>query len=87
MSASPGKIGIVGIEAVEGERVFVLKFFQARNPSWTERLFFAKFDTKATWLDELRPALGEKEFFFEKEYRDICARTKDRQGSSGQQYL
>ena len=86
MSASPGKVGIVGIEEVGGERVFALKFFQARNPAWTERLFFAKFDSKAIWLDELRPAFGDTEFFFEKEYRDINARTEDRQGSSGQQY-
>lgn len=84
MSASPGKIGIVGIEEVAGERVFALKFFQARNPAWVERLFFAKFDPSATWLDELTPAFGEKEFFFERDYRNISAKTGNRQGSSGQ---
>ncbi len=86
MSASPGKVGIVGIEEVGGERVFALKFFQARNPAWTKRLFFAKYDPEATWLDDLKPAFGEKEFFFENEYRDISSRTKSGQGSSGQQY-
>ncbi len=84
MSASPGKVGIVGIEEIAGQRVFALKFFQARNPAWVERLFFANFDPKATWLDELKPAFGEKEFFFEQEYRDISAKTSNRQGSSGQ---
>ncbi|KAF6233606.1 hypothetical protein HO173_008163 [Letharia columbiana] len=84
MSASPGKIGIVGIEEISGERVFALKFFQARNPAWTERLFFAKFDARATWLDELKPAFGESNFFFEQEYCDISAKTGNRQGSSGQ---
>lgn len=87
MSASPGKVGIVGIEDVGGERVFALKFFQARNPAWTERLFFAKFDPKAIWLDELRPAFGEQEFFYEKEYREISAKTSSGKGSSGQFYV
>ena len=84
MSASPGKIGIVGIEDIAGERVFALKFLQARNPAWVQRLFFAKFDPNATWLDTLEPAFGEKEFFFEKEYRDIGRKSGNRQGSSGQ---
>ena len=84
MSASPGKVGIIGIEDIAGERVFALKFLQARNPAWTERLFFAKFDPKATWLNDLKPAFGEREFFYEREYRDITARTSSRQGSSGQ---
>ena len=86
MSASPGKVGVVGIEEVGGERVFALKFFQARNPAWAERLFFAAFDAKATWLDELVPAFGAKEFFFEKQYRAIRANTADGLGSSGQQF-
>ena len=86
MSASPGKIGIVGIENVGGERVFALKFFQARNPEWTKRLFFARFDEEATWLDDLRPAGGEGEFFWEREYRDVSQRTKGGWGSSGQMF-
>ena len=28
--------------------------------------FFAKYDPKATWLDQLQPAFGETEFFYEK---------------------
>lgn len=84
MSTSPGKIGIVGIEEIAGERVFALKFFQARNPAWTERLFFAKFDPRATWLDDLKPAFGEERFFFEQEYLDISRKAGNRQGSSGQ---
>ena len=84
MSASPGKVGIVGIEHIGTERVFVLKFFQARNPKWNKRLFFAKYDPRATWLNELRPAFGEAEFFFEREYRQIVAKSNDGLGSSGQ---
>jgi hypothetical protein len=48
MSASPGKVGIIGDEIIVGERVFALKFFQARNPDWFSRVFFALSDLHAT---------------------------------------
>jgi len=67
MSARPGKVVIDGTTTIRGEKVFALKFLQARNPDWVGRPFFAKFDARATWLDDLRPAFGEKEFFFEGE--------------------
>ncbi len=63
MSAHPGKARIVGIEQVAGEKVLVLEFLQARDPSWVSRPFFAKFDPHATWLDDLEPAFGESFFF------------------------
>lgn len=82
MSAAPGKVGIVGIDNIRGEKVFILKFFQARNPAWVGATFFATFDEHATWLDELVPAFGDKKFFYEDEYRDILGRVQE--GSSGQ---
>src|SRR5690606_14383096 len=42
MSAGPGKVEVQGIAEVAGEKVFVLRFIQARDPSWVERPFFAK---------------------------------------------
>ena len=71
MSAGPGKIRIVGISEVKGEKVFVLEFLQGRNPDWVGKPFFAAFDSKAKWLDDLVPAFGEAEFFFEKEYKKL----------------
>jgi KamA family protein len=65
MSAQPGKVEIQGVTEVRGERVFVLRFIQARNPDWVQRPFFARFDENATWLDQLKPAFGEAKFFFE----------------------
>ncbi|MEA3415326.1 MAG: lysine 2,3-aminomutase [Thermodesulfobacteriota bacterium] len=64
MSATPGKVMIDGIAEINGEKVFALKFIQARNPDWTNQIFFASFDKKATWLDDLKPAFGEENFFF-----------------------
>ncbi|MEQ9002374.1 MAG: lysine 2,3-aminomutase [Pseudomonadales bacterium] len=72
MSAAPGKVEVQGVTEVAGERVFVLRFLQGRNPDWVQRPFFARFDPEATWLDQLRPAFGEDRFFFEDEWRAMA---------------
>ncbi|MCK8516204.1 lysine 2,3-aminomutase [Methylonatrum kenyense] len=71
MSADPGKVEIQGVTEIHGEKVFVLRFIQGRNPDWVQRPFFARFDPEATWLNQLRPAFGDKEFFYEAEYREM----------------
>jgi KamA family protein len=71
MSATPGKILVDGTATIHGERVFVLKFLQARDPQWVGRVFFAKFDPHATWIDDLKPAFGETEFFYEAGLREM----------------
>ncbi len=68
MSAGPGKVEIQGITELNGEKVFVLRFIQGRNPDWIQRIFFAKYDPAATWFDDLVPAFGEEKFFFTDEY-------------------
>ena len=71
MSATPGKIQILGVSEIRGEKVFVLRFLQGRNPDWVARPFFAKFDPKANWLNMLQPAFGEEKFFFEDELEKL----------------
>ncbi|WP_265092171.1 KamA family radical SAM protein [Acinetobacter seifertii] len=71
MSTLMGKVLIDGVVNIAGEEVFVLQFLQARNPDWVRRPFFAKFDPNAVWLDDLKPAFGEKKFFFETEDNQI----------------
>ncbi len=73
MSAGPGKVEIQGVSEINGEKVFVLRFIQARNPDWVQRPFFAKYDPEATWLDQLKPAFGAEKFFFEDEYQAMQA--------------
>ncbi len=68
MSAFPGKVAMLGVTDVRGEKVFNLEFLQARNPDWVRRPFFARYDPEASWLDQLRPAFGERKFFFEREH-------------------
>jgi L-lysine 2,3-aminomutase len=65
MSAAPGKVVVDGIPEIHGEKVFALKFIQARDSSWVNRPFYAKFDETATWLDDLKPAFGRERFFFQ----------------------
>lgn len=59
MSATPGKVLVDAITEINGEKVFVLKFIQGRNPDWAGQMFFAKYDETARWLDELTPAFGQ----------------------------
>jgi len=73
MSANPGKVLFIGTTYVYNEEVFVLRFIQARNPDWVGKPFFARYDSSATWFTDLKPALGDREFFFEKEFRDFAA--------------
>jgi hypothetical protein len=47
------------------------RFLQGRNPDWVAKPFFAEYDDKAIWLDELKPAFGEEKFFFENELNEI----------------
>jgi L-lysine 2,3-aminomutase len=69
MSCTPGKIQMLGVSEIPSEtgmkKIMALRFLQGRNPDWAARPFFAEYDEKATWLDELRPAFGGKKFFFE----------------------
>ncbi len=76
MSAMPGKVLIDGITEVAGEKVFVLKFLQGRDPKWANRVFFARYDPTATWLSGLQPAFGEEQFFFEDTMREALAESE-----------
>jgi hypothetical protein len=71
MSCEPGKIQIVGVSEIKGEKVFVLNFIQGKNPDWVNRPFFAKYNPNAVWINDLEPIFGENEFFFEEEYNSM----------------
>lgn len=71
MSASPGKIQITGVTEIFDEKVMVLLFLQARDTEWIRKPFLAKYNEDALWLNDLKPAFGKKEFFFEKSLKKI----------------
>jgi KamA family protein len=75
MSATPGKVCIEGTTRIAGEKVFVLKLLQARDPSWVGQPFFATYDRAASWLDQLRPAFGDERFFYEHQLADLASRS------------
>jgi KamA family protein len=66
MSAYPGKVQVLGVTEVNGEKCYALSFIQGRNHDWVVKPFFAKYDPDAVWLDDLKPLFGEK-FFYEDE--------------------
>ena len=68
MSATPGKVLVDGTPTINGKKVISLRFLQGRNPDWVQKPFFAEYDEKAIWLDDLKPAFEEK-FFFEDELK------------------
>jgi Lysine 2,3-aminomutase len=70
MSDHPGKIQILGVQEVKGEKIFILRFLQGRNPAWVDIPFFAEYDPKATWFNQLNPAFGEEKFFFQSKWED-----------------
>jgi KamA family protein len=71
MSCLPGKMQILGVNEIGNEKVFTLRFIQGRHPDWVAKSFFAKFDDKATWYTDLKPAFGEEKFFFTDELDKI----------------
>ena len=64
MSANPGKVQVLGITEINGEKQYALNFLQGRNPKWVGQPFFAKYNDKALWLSDLEPAFADK-FMFE----------------------
>ncbi|KAK4574353.1 hypothetical protein LTR86_002115 [Recurvomyces mirabilis] len=82
MSASPGKVCVLGETTINDRRYFVLKFLQSRNPEWSQKVFLAEFDPNASWFDDLKPAFGAKEFFFNEQYQQQKLNVDG--GSSGQ---
>ena len=58
MSCTPGKVEVVGVQEIFGQPAFVLRFLQCRDEAWIGKVFFAKFDKKAVWYDDLEPLDG-----------------------------
>ncbi|TDS66240.1 KamA family radical SAM protein [Myroides indicus] len=74
MSCTPGKVQILGVTEIEKngkmQKAFALRMIQGRNPNWVGKVFFAKYDSKASWMDDLQPFYGN-EFFFNEELREM----------------
>lgn len=69
MSCFPGKCHVLGVTEVGGERAFCLEYLQAREPDLVRRPFFAKYDPRASWFDQLEPLTEADRPFFPKPER------------------
>mmetsp|Transcript_11541 Transcript_11541/g.27931 ORF Transcript_11541/g.27931 Transcript_11541/m.27931 type:complete len:405 (+) Transcript_11541:160-1374(+) len=58
MSCTPGKVEVTGVEEIFGHKAFVMRFLQCRDEGWIGRPFFAKYNPKAVWFDDLEPLPG-----------------------------
>ena len=65
MTASAGKISMLGEVMVNGEKAFALKFNEARNMKWMDKVFLAKYDAYENTIEKLKPFEGEKHFYEE----------------------
>jgi len=74
MSATPGKVHVLGVSEINGQKVMALQLLQGRESEWVGVPFFAKYDENAKWLDDLKPAFGER-FFFEDELETKYTKT------------
>ena len=70
MTSSAGKISILGETEVKGEKLFALKFNEARNMEWMDRVFLARYDDVQNTVARLLPYEGDIHFF-EEELKEI----------------
>ena len=63
MTSSAGKTSLLGTTEVNGEKVFVLKFNEARNMEWMDRVFLAKYDEQENTIEKLIPYEGDAYFY------------------------
>lgn len=70
MTSSAGKISLMGTTEINGEKVFVLKFNEARNMAWMDNTYFAKYDENENTIENLKPFDANK-YFYEDELIEI----------------
>lgn len=63
MTSSAGKISLLGVVEIDGEKAFALKVNEGRNMEWMDRVFLAKYDEKETVIANLKPFHADKHFF------------------------
>ena len=70
MTSSAGKISLFGTVEINGKKAFVLKFNEARNMEWVDRVFLAEYDEQENTIEKLKPFEGNS-YFYEAELNRI----------------
>jgi len=60
----------MGTTEINGEKVFALKFNEARNMEWIDSVYFAKYDEQENTIEKLKP-YGAEKYFYEDELNEI----------------
>lgn len=67
MATEDGKVEVLGVVEKPDGKAILLQFLQNRRSDLVRRPFFAEYDPHAIWFNELMPAFGQEDFFFERE--------------------
>lgn len=70
MTSSAGKISLLGVVEVNGEKAFALKFNEGRNMEWLDKVYLAKYDEKENTIEKLKPFDTDR-YFYEDELQQI----------------
>ncbi|MEN8136970.1 MAG: hypothetical protein ABFR62_00880 [Bacteroidota bacterium] len=70
MTSSAGKTSLLGTVEVNGKKAFVLKFNEARNMEWLDKVYLAEYDEKENTIEKLKPLEGGN-YFYEEELAGI----------------
>lgn len=63
MTSSAGKTSMLGTVDVNGKKAFALKFNEARNMEWMDKVYLAEYDEEQNTIEKLKPFGGGKNFF------------------------
>jgi hypothetical protein len=65
MTSSAGKTSLLGTVEVNGKKAFVLKFNEARNMEWLDKVYLAKYDEDENTIEKLKPFESDQYFYQE----------------------
>lgn len=63
MTSSAGKISMLGTVDLNGEKLFALKFNEARNMEWMDKVYLTKYDENQNTIANLEPYAADKHFY------------------------
>ena len=70
MTSSAGKTSLMGTVEINGKKAFALKFNEARNMKWLDKVFLAEYDETENTIEKLKPLDGS-DYFFKEELDEI----------------
>jgi len=63
MTSSAGKTSLMGVVEVNGRKAFALKFNEARDMHWMDKVYLAEYDEEENTIEKLKPFDGGEYFY------------------------